>query len=50
MKHLCWLLIGLVQSDGLIFEDYIIITIVPSYTRKYHKFVAICIVTSVQHK
>ena len=26
------------------------ITIVPSYTGKYHEFVAICIVTSAQHK
>ena len=26
------------------------ITIVQSYTGKYHKLVAICIVTSVQHK
>ena len=29
---------------------YIIITIVQSYTGKYHEFVAICIVTSAQHK
>ena len=28
---------------------YIIITIVESYTEKYHEFVAVCIVTSVQH-
>ena len=27
---------------------YISITIVQSYTRKYHEFVAVCIVTSVQ--
>jgi len=31
-------------------QSHIIITIVQSYTRKYHKFVAVCIVTSVQHK
>ena len=29
---------------------YVIITIVHSYTRKYHEFVAICIVTSVQYE
>ena len=28
---------------------YISITIVQNYTRKYHEFVAVCIVTSVQH-
>ena len=29
---------------------YIIITIVQSYTGKYHEFVAVCIVTSAQHE
>ena len=29
---------------------YIIITIVRSYTGKYHEFVAVCIVTSAQHE
>ena len=29
---------------------YISITIVQSYTGKYHKFVAVCIVTSAQHE
>ena len=29
---------------------YIIITIVQSYTGKYHKFIAVCIVTSAQHE
>ena len=29
---------------------YISITIVPSCTRKYHEFVAVCVVTSAQHK
>ena len=28
----------------------IIITIVRSYTGKYHDFVAVCIVTSMQHE
>ena len=32
------------------FVYYIIITIVQSYTGKYHEFVAVCIVTSVQHE
>ena len=31
-------------------HDYISITIVQSYTGKYHVFVAVCIVTSVQHE
>ena len=31
-------------------EYYTSITIVQSYTGKYHSFVAICIVTSVQHE
>ena len=31
-------------------QSHIIITIVQSYTGKYYKFVAVCIVTSVQHK
>ena len=31
-------------------EDYISITIVQSYTGKYHEFVAVCIVTSAQHE
>ena len=30
--------------------SYIIITIVRSYTGKYHEFVAVCIVTSAQHE
>ena len=30
--------------------EYIIITIVQSYTGKYHEFVAVCIVTSAQHE
>ena len=29
---------------------YIIITIVRSYTGKYHKFVAVCIAPSAQHE
>ena len=29
---------------------YLSITIVLSYTEKYHEFVAVCIVTSVQHE
>ena len=29
---------------------YIIITIVQTYTGKYHEFVVICIVTSAQHE
>ena len=29
---------------------YISITIVQSYTGKYHEFVAVCIVTSAQHE
>ena len=32
------------------FQYYISITIVPSYTGKYHEFVAVCIVTSAQHE
>ena len=32
------------------YYDYIIITIVRSYTGKYHEFVAVCIVTSAQHE
>ena len=35
---------------GMLFMIYISITLVPSYTGKYHEFVAICIVTSAQHK
>ena len=35
------------RGDGLY---YISITIVQSYTGKYHKVVAVCIVTSVQHE
>ena len=34
----------------LFFYYYISITIVLSYTRKYHEFVAVCIVTSAQHE
>ena len=33
-----------------IYTYYISITIVQSYTGKYHEFVAVCIVTSVQHE
>jgi len=35
---------------GTIVLYYIIITIVRSYTGKYHEFVAVCIVTSAQHE
>ena len=35
---------------GTIFQYYISITIVQSYTGKYHEFVAVCIVMSAQHK
>ena len=31
-------------------DTYIIITIVRSYSGKYHEFVAVCIVTSAQHE
>jgi len=31
-------------------QYYITITIVRSYTEKYHEFVAVCIVTSAQHE
>lgn len=34
----------------LAFSYYIIITIVQSYTEKYHEFVAVFIVTSAQHE
>ena len=34
----------------LIYKHIVSITIVQSYTRKYHKFVAVCIATSVQHE
>ena len=30
--------------------EYISITIVQSYTGKYHEFVAVCIITSAQHE
>ena len=41
--------------DGIIFDFYtglphLSITIIQSYTGKYHEFVAICIVTSAQHE
>ena len=35
---------------ALMYMYYINITIVQSYTGKYHEFVAVCIVTSTQHK
>ena len=38
------------NPNSVVIMDYIIITIVPSYTGKYHEFVAICIVTSAQHE
>ena len=37
------------KEDDLI-VDAVSITIVQSYTKKYHEFVAVCIGTSVQHK
>ena len=39
-----------IQCVYFILQYYIIITIVQSYTGKYHEFVAVCIVTSVQHE
>ena len=45
--HCCFIL----QSYWLVpMKYYIIITIVQSYTRKYHTYVSACIVTSAQHE
>ena len=38
------------QDNSQLHHKYIIITIVQSYTEKYHEFVAVCIVTSAQHE
>ena len=38
-----------ISFSGILVCKYIITIIVQSYTGKYHEFVAVCIVTSVQH-
>ena len=43
-------LITVLQLGPQFVDYYISITIVQSYTGKYHEFVAVCIVMSVQHK
>ena len=46
-----WILVCIVEVSvigGVRFWRFHCITIVPSYTRKYHEFVAVCIVTNAQ--
>ena len=38
------------ETYSMLLCDYIIITIVQSYTRKYHEFVPVCIVTSAHSR
>ena len=40
----------IIRTTQPVVEYYISITIVQNYTRKYHEFVAVCIVMSVQHE